>query len=63
MILESGDYMGKHVCSCYKVSKDEIKKIIKNENIEKYKELKKYSKAGGKGCCEKDLKKLVKKYS
>lgn len=63
MKLESGGVMGKHVCSCKKIAKAELKEIIIDNDIKKFKELSKFTKAGKNGCCKKDIKKLIEKYS
>ena len=53
--------MSKTMCSCIKVTKDDIRKSIENGSV-CFKDIKKDTKAGSKcGHCKEDIKKFIKK--
>ena len=53
--------MSKTMCSCLKITKDDIRKSIENGSV-CYKDIKKDTKAGTKcGHCKEDIKKFIKK--
>lgn len=53
--------MGSYICKCNSIKESEIVRIIKEQNVRSYDELRQHTKAGSKECCKKDLKKLIKK--
>lgn len=53
----------KIICSCYNISKTEIKELIRKNDIKTFDMFKKYSKAGSKcGKCKKNIEKRIQKY-
>lgn len=53
----------KIICSCYNISKTEIKELIRENEIKTFDVFKKYSKAGSKcGKCKKNIIKRIDKY-